>query len=250
VIDRAPVRGKFVLYSIFSGNATMRNILSMAIAAVAAVGCLALASPARAGLVMTISDNQGTTPITVTGTQPGGPGTDLVASFSGSFGPVSLIVSVGDSNSPTLSDPARLDTTVLVSGGTPGTTDVLTITVTDNGVTFPAGSTMTLRSSAVANASGNASMTFQGTAAGTSTPVQTIPAGSTSGSVVTAQISGAGTPYTISGTTTLTFAAGVVASANVDNVVEVAAPEPGSIIIWSIVACSLGVPALRRRRIL
>jgi hypothetical protein len=125
----------------------------------------------------------------------------------------------------------------------------VTITVTDNGVTFPTGSTMTMSSSALANASGNASMTFQGTAAGISTPLQTIPAGSISGSVATAQISGAGTPYTISGTTTLTFAAGVLAFANVDNMVAVVAPEPGSIIIWSIVACSLGVPALRRRRI-
>jgi hypothetical protein len=217
------------------------------VAALAAVSSVALDSPAHAGLVMTISDSLGTAPVTVVGTQPGGPGTDYVATFNGSYGPLNLIISVGDSNSPTLSDPARVDTSVLVSGGTPGTTDVLTITVTDNGVTFPVGSTMTIKSSAVANASGNASMTFQGTAAGISTPLQTIPAGSTTGSVVSVSFPGTTAPYTISATTTLTFAAGVAASANIDNVVEVVAPEPGSIAVWSLVACSVGVPALRRR---
>jgi hypothetical protein len=170
-----------------------------------------------------------------------------VATYSGSLGPLQVIISAGDSNSPMLTDPTHIDTSVVVSGGTPGTTDVLTIAVTDNGVTVPAGSTINITSSAVANASGNASMTFQGSAAGTSTPLQTIPAGSTSGSVVTAQVTGVTAPYTMSATTTLTFAAGVTASANIDNMVEVSAPEPGSIIIWSLVGCSLGVPALRRR---
>jgi len=186
--------------------------------------------------------------VTVVGTQPGGPGTDFVATYSGSFGPVNLIISVGDSNSPTLSDPARIDTSVVVSGGTPATADVVTITVTDNGVTVPTGATAKVTSSAAANASGNASMTFQGSAAQTSTPLQTIPAGSISGSVVSAQIAGGlAAPYTMSATTTLSFAAGIVASANVDNIVEVTAPEPGSIVVWALVAGSVCVPALRRR---
>src|SRR5262245_38575894 len=161
----------------------MKNLIRMTLAALAAAGSLAPTLPAHAGLVMTISDSLGNTQ-TVVGTQPGGAGTDYVATFSGSMGPLNLIISVGDSNSPSLTDPARLDTSVVVSGGTPSTSDVLTITVTDNGVTVPTGSTMTLTSSAAANPSGNASMTFQGSAAGTSTPLQTIPAGSTSSSVV------------------------------------------------------------------
>src|SRR5262245_59639026 len=224
----------------------MKNTIRTTLTALAAAVSLAPAFPAHAGLVMTISDNNGNT-VPVTITQPGGPGTDFVGSYAGSLGPLSLMVTIGDSNSPTLTDPARLDTTVVVSGGTPTTTDIVTITVTDNGVTFPAGSTMTLTSSAVSNPSGNASMTFQGSAAGTATPLQTIPAGSTNGSVVSTPITGATTPYTMSATTTLTFAAGVVASANVDNIVQVTAPEPGSMIIWTLVACSVCVPAVRRR---
>jgi hypothetical protein len=51
----------------------MRNIICKVIAAAAAVSGLALASPAQAGLVMTISDSLGNT-VTVNGTQPGGPG--------------------------------------------------------------------------------------------------------------------------------------------------------------------------------
>jgi hypothetical protein len=233
----------------FLERASMSTFMRMAIAAIAAVGGLALVSPVHAGLVMTISDNQGTTPVTVVGTQPGGPGTDLVASFTGSFGPVTLIVSVGDSNSPTLSDPVHLITSVLVSGGTPTSSDIVTITVTDNGVTAPTGSNLTLKSTAGSNAAGNAPMTFQSTAAGTSTPLQSVPAGSLTGSVVTAPIAGAtGSPYTISSVTTLTFAAGVSASASVVNSLEVTAvPEPGSIIVWSLVACSVGVPSLVRR---
>ncbi len=227
----------------------MSNIVfRLAIPAMALVGSLSLAAPADAGLTLTISDSLGTTAVTVVGTQPGGPGTDLVASYSGNFGGLSLIVSVGDSNSPSLTDPARVDTTVVVSGGTPTAADVLTITVTDNGVTFPVGSSATLISSAAANAAGNATMTFQGTAAGTSTPLQTIAAGSTTGSVVSSSIgSGLTAPYTMTGTTTLAFAAGVRAFASIDNALAVSAPEPSPMIVWSLVACTVAIPSLRRR---
>jgi len=228
----------------------MRTFFRVAIAALA-VGGMSLASPVQAGLVMTITDNQGTTPVVVNGTPAGGTGSDLVANFSGTFGGAQIIVSVGDSNSPSLSDPVRLNTSVLVSGGTVPAGDVITVTVTDNGVTFPTGSNLTLKSSAAANAAGNGSMTYQSTAAGTSTPLQTIPAGSTTNSVVTAPISGSvSSPYTIQGVTSLTFAAGGTPSASVVNSLEVTAvPEPGSVIVWSLVACSLGLPGLRRRRV-
>src|SRR5262245_22273558 len=92
-------------HPLLSGSAIMKNLLRLTLAAFAAAGILAPAFPAHAGLVMTISDSLGTTPVTVNGTQPGGPGTDYVATYSGSFGPVNLIISVGDSNSPTLTDP-------------------------------------------------------------------------------------------------------------------------------------------------
>jgi len=216
------------------------------IAALAAVGGLSLASPVHAGLVMTISDNQGDT-VSVPVSQPGGPGTDLVGTYVGSLGPLSLVVSVGDSNSPTLTDPVHLNTSVLVSGGTPGSTDVVTVTVTDNGVTFPTGSNLTLKSTAASNAAGNASITYQSTAAGTSTPLQTIPAGSITGNVATATIS-TGSTYTISAVTTLTFQAGIAASASVVNSLEVTAvPEPGAMMIWSMVVCGVGASGLRRR---
>ncbi len=77
--------------------------------------------------------------------------------------------------------------------------------------------------------------------------LQTVAAGATSGSILTAPISGdTGSPYTISATTTLTFGAGVMASANIANALEVTAPEPASMIVWSLVACSVAVPGLRR----
>jgi len=226
------------------------RIFFRAATAALAVGVMSLASPANAGLVMTITDNQGTAPVTVTGTPAGGSGSDLVANFSGTFGGAQMIVSVGDSNSPSLTDPVRLNTTVLVSGGTVPAGDVITVTVTDNGVTFPTGSNLKLTSSAAVNAAGNGSMTYTSTAAGTSTSPQTIPAGSTTGSVVTAPIAGTvSSPYTITGQTTLTFTDGGTPVASVVNSLEVTAvPEPGSIIVWSLVACSLGLPAFQRRR--
>jgi len=219
----------------------MRIFFRVAIAALA-VGAVSVAGPVQAGLVMTISDNQGNT-VTVNGSQPGGPGTDLVANFSGNLGGVTIAVSVGDSNSPSLTDPVRLSTNILVSGGTAPAGDIITVAVTDNGVTFPTGSNLTLTSSAATNPAGNATTTYQSSAAGTSTSVQT-----TNGVVSTPIAGTVSSPYTITGTTTLAFAAGTP-SASVANALEVTAvPEPGSVIVWSLVACSLGLPGLNRRR--
>jgi len=98
-------------------------------------------------------------------------------------------------------------------------------------------------------------MTFQSFLNGTPTNLQGPLAHGVSDTTITPFINPSlPNPYSISNTTKITIAAGLQGSTSGST--EVASsislfpsvPEPASMIVWSVVACAVGLPKLLRRR--